>query len=108
MNVDAFQWTKAGTQTLSVTSSSQQIVVKAGASIEVTNPALVAGTATANNEVLYLEHSTADNNPTANTTTSYPVYPGQCKIFRMPDGATTLAYIGTNSFTATISAGVGI
>lgn len=87
MIVDAFRWTQAGTTTLSVTNSSQQAAVKAGQCVEVNNPSSTV--------TLFLEHDAAENNPTANTTTSYPVLPGHCKIFRMPDGATKLAYIGS-------------
>lgn len=87
MIVDAFRWTQAGTTALSVTNSSQTATVKAGQCIEVNNPSTTV--------TLFLEHDAAQNAPTANTTTSYPVLPGQCKIFRMPDGATKLAYIGS-------------
>lgn len=89
MIVDAFRWTQAGTTALSVTDSSQIATVKAGQCVEVNNPSSTI--------TLFLEHNVETNAPTANTTTSYPVLPGHCKIFRMPDGATKLAYIGSGA-----------
>ena len=103
MIIDAFQFAKAGTVTLSVTDSSQKVTFsKSGQNIEFNNPSSTV--------TLFVEHSVADNNPTANTTTSYPVLPGHCKIIRMPDGATTLAYIGSAAGPTTmyVSQGDGV
>lgn len=85
--VDAFRWTDAGTTTLSATDSSQSTAVKAGSCVEVNNPSSTV--------TIFLEHKADNTTATANTTTSYPVMPGHCKIFRMPDGVTNLAYIGS-------------
>lgn len=87
MQIDAFKPRTAGTLTLSATAASQQVTIAGGGNIEVNNPATTG--------VIYLEQDGQGNNPTANTTTSYPVYPGQRKIIRMQDGATLLAYIGS-------------
>jgi hypothetical protein len=103
MQVDAFQPTIAGSVVLSVTNTSQKVTLPAGSYIEIQVP-------TASTTTAFFEQDTSANNPTANTTTSYPVMAGQAKLIRRQPGVTVLAYIGTvaGPNTVYISCGEGV
>lgn len=102
MQVDAFKPALAGTTVLSVTDSSQSLTLTTGSYLEIQNPSATV--------TIFVEQARNGTTATANTTTSYPILPGQSKIVRRHEGCTIMAYIGSAAgpTTAYVTTGEGV